>query len=284
MLEHYKKYVQLKRATKNEWKGLCPFHEDKTPSFWVNEKSGYFYCFGCGKGGGVTSFLEMLGKPEEKRQLVDKVVREERELKISDEEISPIIVEQLHKNLLSDRKMLQHLLTERRISYAVILKYQLGYDTSTERFAIPIRGRSGRVLNIKLHRSGFNPKCFYWKSGSTRKLFPISSMAKNSLVITEGEFDALALLSQGVNAITSTSGAGSWDKTWNVFFANKKVKILYDKDEAGQQGAKTVAQNLLKITKDVTIHTFPDTFKGKDVTDFILSGGDVYRLLGIARR
>jgi DNA primase len=47
-------YVTLKKVGKN-YKGLCPFHKEKTPSFMVDEKR--FHCFGCGLSGDATDFL-----------------------------------------------------------------------------------------------------------------------------------------------------------------------------------------------------------------------------------
>ncbi len=55
-------YVQLKKAGRN-WKGLCPFHGEKTPSFNVTPEKGFFMCFGCQKKGDVFSFvMELEGK------------------------------------------------------------------------------------------------------------------------------------------------------------------------------------------------------------------------------
>ncbi|HEV8319311.1 MAG TPA: DNA primase [Vicinamibacterales bacterium] len=51
-------YVSLKKAGAN-YKGLCPFHAEKTPSFQVNRDKGFFYCYGCGVGGDVFKFLEL---------------------------------------------------------------------------------------------------------------------------------------------------------------------------------------------------------------------------------
>lgn len=50
-------YVQLKKSGQNHF-AHCPFHEDKTPSFSVNEKKQIFHCFSCGRGGNVFSFLQ----------------------------------------------------------------------------------------------------------------------------------------------------------------------------------------------------------------------------------
>jgi DNA primase len=52
-----RRYVELKRAGTGSWKGLCPFHAEKTPSFHVHEQRQFFHCFGCGEKGDVFSFL-----------------------------------------------------------------------------------------------------------------------------------------------------------------------------------------------------------------------------------
>jgi DNA primase len=67
-------FVGLKRAGAN-WKGLCPFHTEKTPSFTVNPARGIFHCFGCGAGGDVFGFLmrhDRLGFPEAVRSLAER--------------------------------------------------------------------------------------------------------------------------------------------------------------------------------------------------------------------
>ena len=51
-------YVALRRAGGGSLKGLCPFHDERTPSFQVTPGRGLFHCFGCGKGGDVIAFLQ----------------------------------------------------------------------------------------------------------------------------------------------------------------------------------------------------------------------------------
>ncbi len=51
-------YVPLRRAGAT-YKGLCPFHGERTPSFTVNRDKGFFHCFGCGQGGDVFKFVEL---------------------------------------------------------------------------------------------------------------------------------------------------------------------------------------------------------------------------------
>ncbi|GAA6735225.1 DNA primase [Thermus oshimai] len=54
------RYVALKPAGKGRWKGLCPFHQEKTPSFYVDEDKGLFHCFGCKAGGDLFAFVERM--------------------------------------------------------------------------------------------------------------------------------------------------------------------------------------------------------------------------------
>src|SRR5438132_12479514 len=64
-------FVALRKAGAN-WKGLCPFHAEKTPSFTVNPRKGIFHCFGCGVGGDAFGFLmrqDRLSFPEAVRAL-----------------------------------------------------------------------------------------------------------------------------------------------------------------------------------------------------------------------
>ncbi|HEX8974296.1 MAG TPA: DNA primase [Patescibacteria group bacterium] len=56
-------YVRLTKAG-SHWKGLCPFHHEKSPSFMVNEEKQIFHCFGCAKGGDVFTFVQEIESME----------------------------------------------------------------------------------------------------------------------------------------------------------------------------------------------------------------------------
>ncbi|NLE79679.1 MAG: DNA primase [Rhodococcus sp.] len=69
-------YVSLKRAGADSMKGLCPFHDEKSPSFHVRPNHGTYHCFGCGEGGDVYSFLQKIDHVsfvESVEQLADRV-------------------------------------------------------------------------------------------------------------------------------------------------------------------------------------------------------------------
>ena len=291
-IEVYQNHLLLKKIKADEWRGKCPFpeHQDDTPSFFVNEATTQYYCFGCGRSGNLITFLDELGSRDELEGIVQNEAFKAIVISLL-EPISSAVVQQLHKNLLNDTKKLEYVIRERFISYFVIKKFLIGYDPETDRIAFPIKSRSGKFVNIKLHNSKKIPKSLSWRSGNgSPRLYPYSALLKSDVVITEGEFDCLLLHSQGINGITSTTGAGTWKREWNELFREKTIKILFDSDHAGQIGALKVGQELASfgsIVKVFSYDQFPiiKSANGKiDVTSFIKWGGDLYQLLGLQRR
>jgi DNA primase len=91
-------HVTLKKRGANLI-GLCPFHDEKTPSFYVSPAKGIYKCFGCGKGGNAVNFImdkDKVSYPDALRQLAKKY-----NIEITEEELSP---EQLQSN--SERESL----------------------------------------------------------------------------------------------------------------------------------------------------------------------------------
>lgn len=138
-------YVTLKKRGANMF-GLCPFHNEKTPSFTVSPAKGIYKCFGCGRAGNAVSFImehEHYTYPEALRYLAKKygidIVEEESdeeyELKKSEEEQSYFIhdfatkwfVQQLWESQKGQTIGLSYF-RERGFSDATIKKFQLGYS------------------------------------------------------------------------------------------------------------------------------------------------------------
>ena len=79
-------HVTLKKRGANLI-GLCPFHDEKTPSFYVSPAKGIYKCFGCGKGGNAVNFImdkDKVSYPDALRQLAKKY-----NIEITEEELSP---------------------------------------------------------------------------------------------------------------------------------------------------------------------------------------------------
>ena len=145
ILEVVSDYVTLKKTGKN-YKGLCPFHSEKTPSFMVNEEKQIFHCFRCGEGGDVFTFLMKVGHfsfPEAVEELAKRygVKLPARELTVTQKkemakrealfQINQIALEYFH-DLLTKRREGEEgrkYLSQRGISQGLIAEHRLGYST-----------------------------------------------------------------------------------------------------------------------------------------------------------
>ena len=145
ILEVVSDYVTLKKSGKN-YKGLCPFHSEKTPSFMVNEEKQIFHCFGCGEGGDVFTFLMKAGHfsfPQAMEELAKRygIKLPARELSATQKRemtereslfrINQITWEYFHDLLTQQREGGEgrKYLSQRGISQEVIEEHGLGYST-----------------------------------------------------------------------------------------------------------------------------------------------------------
>ncbi len=133
-------YVSLRRAGRTS-KGLCPFHSEKTPSFFVYHDTESFYCFGCGAGGDVISFImriENLGYMDALRFLAERAgipfpeeARDDPSLKIKPLifEINRAAAHFYHDQLKSEAGApgREYLMGNRSLSTKTITRYGLGY-------------------------------------------------------------------------------------------------------------------------------------------------------------
>ncbi|MBN1474438.1 MAG: DNA primase [Syntrophaceae bacterium] len=142
IVELASEYLTLKKAGRN-FVGLCPFHQEKTPSFTVNREKQIFYCFGCGQGGNVITFLmKIAGKsfPEAIKDLAQKAgivlppriaskeSREKDSLREKITELNLRATQQFARNLYSPAgKDARQYLQDRGISEETIKQFRLGY-------------------------------------------------------------------------------------------------------------------------------------------------------------
>lgn len=129
-------YVDLKKAG-SSFKGLCPFHNEKTPSFTVDRKKQLFHCFGCGAGGDVVSFImqkEGLSYPDSLKYLAQKAginlvfnespgMSEKRKRLY---EINKDIMMYFYKNLLTNKAPQDYLL-KRGLRSNIVNTFMLGF-------------------------------------------------------------------------------------------------------------------------------------------------------------
>ncbi|MGA2464716.1 MAG: DNA primase [Thermodesulfobacteriota bacterium] len=144
ILEVVSDYINLKKAGKH-YKGLCPFHSEKTPSFMVNEEKQIFHCFGCGAGGDVFTFLMKVGNfsfPQAVEELAKRygVRLPSRELSPAKKkemakreilfQINQMASEYFHDLLYRQREGDEgrRYLSQRGLSEKIIKEHRLGYS------------------------------------------------------------------------------------------------------------------------------------------------------------
>ena len=131
----------LKLAGKS-YKGLCPFHREKTPSFTVDRGKGLFYCFGCGTGGDVFKFLTLTERftfPEAVEHVAQRVgielPRRKRSVRENDRddllEILDDASHAFHQALGFGDNAAARYLRERRVAADIIKKYGFGFAPET---------------------------------------------------------------------------------------------------------------------------------------------------------
>ena len=158
IVEVVSEFVTLHKSGVN-YKGLCPFHNEKTPSFYVSPTRGTCHCFGCGKGGNPISFImehEQMTYPEALRWLANKYHIEIHERELSNEEKeeeskreSMFIVNEWAAGYFKDQlrntrdgeTIGMQYFRSRGIRDDIMEKFQLGYDP-TNRFALADTART----------------------------------------------------------------------------------------------------------------------------------------------
>lgn len=187
-------YVSLKKRG-NNLIGLCPFHNEKTPSFTLYPENGSFYCFGCGAGGDVISFImriENLDYIDAVKLLAERVSLPMPENNSYDDRLSRLKSEMLRANKLAARffcdKLLEDMgkpsriyLTDRGLSVKTIRGFGIGYapDSWDALYRhLHEKGISDEtMIEANLCGRGKNGKCY--DRFRNRVMFPIIDVRGN---------------------------------------------------------------------------------------------------------
>jgi DNA primase len=151
-------HVRLRKRGKN-WLGLCPFHNEKTPSFNVLEDRGIFKCFGCGKGGDVFSFvmaIEGLTFPEAAERLAEKAHIEVASERSDEAEQARSERENIYEALRAAVTFYRGKLSSPAGSVARDYLSKRGMDEETQRvFGVGFAPEQSGLLIDELQRKGY---------------------------------------------------------------------------------------------------------------------------------
>lgn len=195
----------------------------------------------------------------------------------ADPEIEEAIVEAFHHRLMSTPSWTEYLSERRGLTTDTLREFEVGHDGS--RYQIPVRNEDGKCVNIRRYKPDARraqDKMISWRTGfGAARLFPIHRLRDEpTIFLMEGEMDTLLARQLGLNALTTTGGAGTWRDQWNPIFRDREVRICYDADDAGRSGALLVAGQLVSIADEVRIIQIPLAEPaGADFTDYIVGHG-----------
>lgn len=273
-----------------QWIGLCPFHQEKEPSFSMCVDASkplatslLCNCKGCHTSFNLFSFIKQnKGVQKPLLWLADQ-------LNITyDKNITNVIsqqdVDKFQSQLIANKELLSLLL--RKVDMEVIEELKIGYDVEgrlyrdksgnlkrqgKNNYIIPIYDKYGFVsdaVSWNIKKTGSTDSRPYLTGMSSAKIYPVSSLQSDTVYIMEGESDLLLALSKGLPAITNSFGAGTWKEEWASEFKDKHVIIVMDIDESGRKGANKRVASLLGKAKTVKNVVLPLDIEKYPTGDF----------------
>ncbi len=143
-------FLDIKKAGKN-YRALCPFHTEKTPSFFISPEKGIYHCFGCGKSGNAVTFLmdyKSMTFPEAVRFLAERAgieIKGEKEKNIDTLKILEFASNLYHDALISSSRGRpgRAYLESRGIEEDTIRAFRLGYAPTTGKFLVDAAQKKG---------------------------------------------------------------------------------------------------------------------------------------------
>lgn len=276
-----------------ELHGLCPFHEDKNPSFGYNFEKDIYNCFSCEAKGDLIalwSHHKSLGEKDGFKAFCEafNIQSAKTPQKISENPKStsiPKIISEKDWQRISPLPEPWAVQCREKFGWSseVIKRFDLRLHISAlagVRIAIPIRNDRGKLRNIRRYLPNAkttDEKVISWRKGyGAARLFPPpSEWGESPVYLCEGEKDTLCALSNGLNAVTQTAGVKTWKTEFDKHFDELDVVICYDADEPGQENAERVAKKLVTTAKSVRLLKWPEYMgctknHGQDLTDFFV--------------
>jgi len=288
-----------------EWKGPCPFHKEGDPSFTVFLKEGFwgFHCFGCNEGGDIFSWIM-------KRRGLDfptalRLIASHEGIALDDPQVyQPAAVKaaavpkrgafdpEAYRQLDPGSRAFRYLTQERRLRPENLASYSVGETVDGEAYAFAYkwqpagfkRAKFEFLKVVKVDRP--EGKKVEWRDpkGGRSILFGMDAVDRSveakaqplSLVICEGEIDALTWAGYGYLCVSIPSGAGyaGWiDTCWEWLQKWTRIYVSFDEDRAGRAKLVEVVQRLgIQRTDIVRLPFREEAVRFKDANECLQAG------------
>lgn len=230
----------------NKDKGLCPFHNEKTPSFSVDRKSNIFKCFGCGEMGDAIAFVSKIKNIEPLNAA--KCLADMYRIDLGDCP-NRVSIKDYLKACIRDVDKTDYF-AKRGIAAATVKKYCLGYDVKRNAIVLPYSSE----LRYYQTRSIVDKKFFKptTEEAGAEPLFNRNALwgaSKEPVFIVESPLCALSVMQCGSPAV-SLCGVGGLSKLVKEVKdkkPNAPLVLCLDNDEPGKKASKSLADELSKF-------------------------------------
>jgi DNA primase len=292
-------------ASRSEFVGLCPLHEETRPSFYVNARKDVFYCHGCGQGGDLIRFIQLSRHLSFRQSLAcfDPPATAEDGSRAAVEQAAafyqhqldhyPEALSYLNQRGLNDPILIKELeigyapggclrrhLTAQGYSFDLLRQVGLlngnGSDALYQRIVFPLR-QGQHVVNLYGRSIGaaFSHR---FLPGSKGGLYAWEKVRNCSeVILVEGLFDYAVLRQAGFSNVTCSLGTHLNDTQFGQLCEGQRtVYVTFDVDEnqSGQQAAEQLAQRLVVHGISARHVLLPE---GHDPNSFFVQGGNAHQ-------
>jgi DNA primase len=289
-------------ASRSEFVGLCPLHEETRPSFYVNTRKNVFYCHGCGKGGDLIRFIQLSRRLSFRQSLAcfdPQTTSEDGSRSVLEQAAAfyrqqldhypkalsylnqrglddPILIKELEIGYAPGGSLRSHLTA---LGYSFDLLRQVGLlnvngsDALYQRIVFPLR-QNGQIVNL-YGRSIGAAFAHRFLSGSKGGLYAWEKVRHcPAVILVEGLFDYAVLRQAGFHNVTCALGTHlNADQFRQLCDVARTVYLTFDVDanQSGQHAASQLAHRLYAKGIAARRVMLPE---GHDPNSFFVQGGD----------
>ena len=218
----------------------CPLCNAGPGHFYINQTKEVFFCQKCNERGHLLSLKKRLGDLPPISH-ISHFSKSPAPTKTIDQ----AVVEKYHKSLLENPSILSYLTDERGFTLETIKKFKLGFNNGA--MTIPYV-KEGLCLNIKSRAIKPTGQKYFREEGCSSVLFNLDNARKykDTVLLTEGEFDAIAYDQVGFPCVVSVpNGSEAFADEWIEDVEGfSQIYLSYDMDEAGRRGIEKAADKL----------------------------------------
>ncbi|MCA1718064.1 MAG: toprim domain-containing protein [Actinobacteria bacterium] len=295
IVEVASEFTALKRQGTN-YTGLCPYHQEKTPSFSVSPEKNFYYCFGCSKGGDAIYKTLAVATAYYHKYLLKSPAAAEARQYLKDRGFEQSTIEEFRLGYAPSRERSGFMQAARKVDLdrgaleAAGLLSQRGGERFVDRVMFPISDRRGRIVGFGARALG-DAKPKYLNSPETelfnkRSLlygFPQVAEAvrkEGAALVVEGYTDVLMLYQSGIKNAVATLGTAMTEQHLKTLSGHAdRIYLLFDPDEAGEKAVEKAAVTAAELKLDLRVLRLPE-----DPADWLLehASGEFLDLLSEA--